>query len=825
MKKASVLVIGILGLTGLCSLAEDKTIEGNLTVTSNLTSQTIFSQGAAVGVLLVEDETIINGKLNAPAEIIQMGPNAVASHTNTFIWSDGTPFGSSAAKQFSAFAENGFWFMGGPIYGNGSGLTNLNVLGSLPANSITSDKLASGSVTASKLGAGSVDAAALAAGAVQASNIALQSIGTNKMVAGEWSQWADNRYMSKSGMPDLVMNPGRMVAGYGLNLTNISSTAYGASQKGVLTGSNSVMTIMVDAYGASQAGNNSATQTIGQTAYGASQRGANTGNQTIGASAYGALQQGYNRGVQTVGTTAFGALQMGYNMGTQTLNNAAYGAMQRGYNTGSQSIGAGARGASQQGFNFGTQTIGGSSVGASQSGLNGGTQAIGVNSSGAEQRGYVAQYAGATNSGVGSVQLLNLAANQSALITGKASIGLGASIVTNDQAIVAGDGLVSHGNGTVTAQGFYGDGSGLTNLNLSGLLPTNTVTPDMLDGYVKIGTPFILTQTNIGAQTLTIATPFSKANPADLLDWYYTSDGNAVTITGYSGSAMDVVIPDWIDGLPVTAIGEWAFSDSSAWSGLPITSVSGGNNILTVGASAFCCCYSLSSVSLSTATTIGDYAFFSCNSLISVTLPAAITIGCLTFDLCNGLTSVTLPEAKSVLAGAFYYCQSLTSVSLPSATSIGDSAFEGCTSLTSLTLPATTYIGNWSFYGCWSLTSVTLPVVTMIGSYAFEDCLSLTSVTFSGDAPYAYQDIYLCNYEGYYYANPNVINYVINPNATGWGETFGDCPVVRMTPPLAEGDAVTKAYLRSVLSALPPQGDLSMGSFTDGAPTSFPLTF
>jgi hypothetical protein len=38
---------------------------------------------------------------------------------------------------------------------------------------------------------------------------------------------------------------------------------------------------------------------------------------------------------------------------------------------------------------------------------------------------------------------------------GKASIGLGACVVSNKQSIVAGDGQVSHGDGTVTASGFY----------------------------------------------------------------------------------------------------------------------------------------------------------------------------------------------------------------------------------------------------------------------------------------------------------------------------------------------------------------------------------
>lgn len=49
--------------------------------------------------------------------------------------------------------------------------------------------------------------------------------------------------------------------------------------------------------------------------------------------------------------------------------------------------------------------------------------------------------------------------------------------------------------------------------------------------------------------------------------------------------------------------------------------------------------------------------------------------------------------------------------------------------------------------------------------------------------------------------------------------------VTGVAAPTADSDAITKAYLRAVLSALPPQGNLSMGAYTNGAPASFPLEF
>jgi hypothetical protein len=57
-----------------------------------------------------------------------MGNGAYASNGFTFVWSDGTAIGSTAEKQFSAYASNGYRLLGGPITGNGSGVSNVNAL-------------------------------------------------------------------------------------------------------------------------------------------------------------------------------------------------------------------------------------------------------------------------------------------------------------------------------------------------------------------------------------------------------------------------------------------------------------------------------------------------------------------------------------------------------------------------------------------------------------------------------------------------------------------------------------------------------------------------
>ena len=202
--------------------------------------------------------------------------------------------------------------------------------------------------------------------------------------------------------------------------------------------------------------------------------------------------------------------------------------------------------------------------------------------------------------------------------------------------------------------------------------------------------------------------------------WYYTTTNDSITITNYSGPGGDVTIPDRIpdttNGLPVTSIGDWAFSSSS------LTSVTIPSGV----------------------TIIGDYAFYDCYSLTNVTIGnGVISIGDYAFEYCP-LTSVTIPDSVTIIGDyAFYDCYSLTNVTIGNGvTSIGDYAFSGeagglratvprgCP-LTSATIPnGVTNIGGGAFFYCYSLTSVTIPnSVINIGAEAFAGCSSLMAIT------------------------------------------------------------------------------------------------
>jgi hypothetical protein len=83
------------------------------------------------------------------------GHSAIVSNDYSFVWSSSTtnetPFASTTNRQFSVYADNGIRLHTGPdatieiagghIVGDGTGLTNLNVLASIPDGSISLEKI------------------------------------------------------------------------------------------------------------------------------------------------------------------------------------------------------------------------------------------------------------------------------------------------------------------------------------------------------------------------------------------------------------------------------------------------------------------------------------------------------------------------------------------------------------------------------------------------------------------------------------------------------------------------------------------------------------
>jgi hypothetical protein len=272
--------------------------------------------------------------------------------------------------------------------------------------------------------------------------------------------------------------------------------------------------------------------------------------------------------------------------------------------------------------------------------------------------------------------------------------------------------------------------------------------------------------------------------------FFWTTNNDAITITGYAGPPWVVTIPNATNGYPVTTIGADAFFGLTN-----LASVNIGTNVINIEAGAFEGCSSLTNVAIpNSVINIENYAFenthltnaaipasvttilpdaFRSDALISYTvdpqnqfysslngvlfdkgrttlvaypggavgsyiIPSGVTnIGADGFGFCTNLMSITIPDSfKNIGYEAFVYFYGLTNVTIPtSVTSIGAYAFAS-TRLVSVTIPdGVSSIGQAAFGSCYNLTSVAISAsVTNIGVAAFLGGNTTISVDVSNPA-------------------------------------------------------------------------------------------
>lgn len=243
-------------------------------------------------------------------------------------------------------------------------------------------------------------------------------------------------------------------------------------------------------------------------------------------------------------------------------------------------------------------------------------------------------------------------------------------------------------------------------------------------------------------------------------DYSYSLHNGQVTITKYHGPTGAVTMPDSIEGLPVTSIGDGAFSYHG------VSSVAIPSAITNIGSYAFAGCTNLNSVSFPDGIlSIGDFAF---ENLFRVNIPASVvTLGIgaiggsrlqaievepesLVFSSDDGVLlnkartvvlqfpgsvggSYTLPLGIETVASHAFAGSSLGQVILPfGVRSIGSWAFAHCEALTNIVVPPTlNSISNNAFISCVELHEISLPdSITSIGDSAFALCKNLLTCKF-----------------------------------------------------------------------------------------------
>ena len=153
-------------------------------------------------------------------------------------------------------------------------------------------------------------------------------------------------------------------------------------------------------------------------------------------------------------------------------------------------------------------------------------------------------------------------------------------------------------------------------------------------------------------------------------------DENGV-ITGYEGNLKQIVIPQNINGVTVSSIGESAFEGNAT-----IESIMIPDGI----------------------TEIGLYAFYNCSKLQSVTIGKSLKkIGDGAFENCTALKTIAFDNEcslKEISSYCFDNCKALQRISIPQTViAIQDYAFNDCTLLKSINISSgMKYVGSHAFW-------------------------------------------------------------------------------------------------------------------------------
>lgn len=157
---------------------------------------------------------------------------------------------------------------------------------------------------------------------------------------------------------------------------------------------------------------------------------------------------------------------------------------------------------------------------------------------------------------------------------------------------------------------------------------------------------------------------------------YSINNGNA-SISKYNGTAENLVVPEKINGYPVTNIYGGAFQNNNY-----IKKVTIKSKITILYGRMFAHCSNLETVILpETLVEIKDGAFSS-SGIGYITIPSSVTkINSQVFQGCQRLSTVTIKGTTNISGVAFYNCKNLMNIELPLSCTLSSSAFDGCTNL------------------------------------------------------------------------------------------------------------------------------------------------
>lgn len=197
----------------------------------------------------------------------------------------------------------------------------------------------------------------------------------------------------------------------------------------------------------------------------------------------------------------------------------------------------------------------------------------------------------------------------------------------------------------------------------------------------------------------------------------YKDYGDHIEILSCEKDVTELVIPEEIDGVPVTKIGPYLCKENKK-----LEKVILPDSVQSIGDGAFAYCTALVNLELGNGlTSLGQSFggnFRGCTSLKKLRLPASLQeISCDAFNNCTALETLIIENGiKSINSRAFDSCIALQEVIIPdSVTKIGVEAFRACNGIKKISL------GNG---------------ITRIESSAFYDCSLISEITFGNQLEY-----------------------------------------------------------------------------------------
>lgn len=245
----------------------------------------------------------------------------------------------------------------------------------------------------------------------------------------------------------------------------------------------------------------------------------------------------------------------------------------------------------------------------------------------------------------------------------------------------------------------------------------------------------------------------------DLLEFTLNDDKESYTITGINiWSSYDhyIEIPEEYNNLPITKIGDFAFSEVGG-----IVSINIPSSVQEIGKFAFSECKDLTEVT------------FSQNSKLEI-------INIYAFESCNKLVSIDIPESVvNIEEKAFYKCKNLKTINFSEDSQlnvISDSVFYNCENLESIYIPKNvSLIESFAFGSCELLKEVEFSektILSTIESHAFSYCTSLEEIIINTNVKNIYED-------AFYACDALTIYCKSKKSDTNFGENwYGNSPVV-----------------------------------------------